>query len=376
VTEALGSLEPRGTTNVRAGLRAAEEMLDSVDARIKHVILLTDGWGSGGAPTDIVARMQEKGMTLSVVAAGGGSAGYLEQLAELGGGRFYPTLDMSDVPQIFVQETITTVGNYIVERPLSPIAVVGSPLLAGLPPLPQLYGFNGSTLKETARLALLADDQSPLLATWQYGLGRSAAWLSDTSPKWAVDLVTWPSFPRFASQLVGWVLPTGGGQQLSAELAVRGSLTDVRVSFAESSTSQADTALSATLFIGDGAQVVVNLHEVAPGIFGGQLASPAPGTYLVQISGGAGDQPPIQQIAGLVVPYSPEYGPQRSNAALLAELARLTGGTSLSDSAAAFAPAGQPVSRAVEIGLPLLVCALLLLPLDIALRRVTVRIRR
>ncbi|NJO05551.1 MAG: VWA domain-containing protein, partial [Chloroflexaceae bacterium] len=191
VADAISDVRPEGNTNVRAGLQAAEDMLAGVDANIKHVILLTDGWGEGGSNLDIAARMQEQGMTLSVVAAGSGSATYLENLAQTGGGRFYPATDMAEVPEIFLQETIVAAGNYIVERPFFPAIADESPILSGLDGLPILYGYNGTTLKDTAQSILVADDQSPVLAQWQYGLGRTIAWTSDTKGQWGSDLVTW-----------------------------------------------------------------------------------------------------------------------------------------------------------------------------------------
>ena len=45
-------MAPLGSTNVRAGLLAAEDQLKNTDARIKHAILLTDGWSGGGANLD------------------------------------------------------------------------------------------------------------------------------------------------------------------------------------------------------------------------------------------------------------------------------------------------------------------------------------
>jgi Mg-chelatase subunit ChlD len=370
VVEAMADVEPRGSTNVRAGLLEAETLLAGVDARIKHVVLLTDGWGSGGDQSDIAERLRAQGVTLTVVAAGGGSADYLERLAQAGGGRYYPVTDMADVPQIFVQETITTVGNYIVERPFTPVAIGESPVLAGIGGLPQLYGFNGSTVKESARTVLETDDEQALLATWQYGLGRSAAWLSDTKGKWAADWLAWEGFPRFAGQLVGAVLPVQGGQEINTEVTVAGGETVVRLSTGE---EQQNLNVTATLIGTDGSRREVPLQQVGPDAYQGRLESPSPGTYLVQISGAQADRVVLQETAGLVVPYSPEYRGAQANPALLASLAALTGGATLASAADAFAPVESDVTRAQEIGLPLLLLALLLLPLDIAMRRLMLR---
>lgn len=368
VMEAVAGVEPRGPTNLRAGLLRAEEMLQQVDARIKHMILLTDGWGSGGDLLDIAARLREQGITLTVVAAGSGSASYLQQLAGEGGGRYYPAADMADVPQIFVQETITTIGNYIVEEPFIPVRYGNSPILAGIGAMPPLYGYNGSTLKDTAQLLLATDDQQPILATWQFGLGRSAAWLSDTKGKWARDWVAWDGFPRFAAQLISDLTPRGG-QDVRAEVTVAGAETTVRLL---TPAGQDDLTVTATLIGGDGSRREVRLTQVAPNQYQARLESPLPGTYLVQIAGVRGDRVVVQETAGMVVPYSSEYRSAQANPGLLAELATLTNGRLVTDPAAVYSRLNL-VFSAHEIGLSLLLLALCLLPIDIALRRLMLR---
>jgi uncharacterized membrane protein len=377
VADAVSNIEPRGSTNVRAGLQAAETMLQETDARIKHVILLTDGWGHGGDNLDAANRMREQGVTLTVVAAGSGSATYLENLATTGGGRYYPSQTMSDVPQIFLQETIAAVGNYIIEQVVSPTLIGDSPIMHGFDAgIPRLYGYNGTTIKETARNILITADESPLLSQWQYGLGRSIAWTSDMKGKWGRDWVSWSQFPRFASQLVGWVLPVRSGQNVVTELQVEGSETAIRVQIDEEpGRAHNNLALTATLVDNDGAKTAVQLNQVAPGDYRGRLASPAPGTYLVQIAGEDGGRAALQEVAGLVVPYSPEYGHDQDNPNLLAEIAQATGGTALTEPEEVFAPLQQSVRSAQEIALPLLLLALLLLPLDIAVRRLMLRRR-
>ncbi|MEI7646390.1 MAG: VWA domain-containing protein [Chloroflexales bacterium] len=371
VISAVSGVQPSGSTNVHAGLIEAQQMLAGVDARIKHIILLTDGWGGGGDQSGIAQSLRGQGITLSVVAAGGGSATYLEQLASEGGGRYYAAQDMTEVPQIFVQETITAVGNYIIERPFTPVAIGANPMLAGVGATPTLYGFNGSTLKERARLVMATDDNQPLLATWQYGLGRSAAWMSDAKGKWAKNWLAWADFPRFAGQVLESLLPVRGGQELSAAVTVAGGETTIRLD--TGTLAAPDLKVTATLISDGGPSIALPLTQIGPGSYQGRVESPVPGTYLVQISGTQGERPVIQEIAALVVPYSSEYRSSQGNPALLSEIAALTGGPIISAAAAAFAHPDARVTTASEIGLPLIILALLLLPLDIALRRMMLR---
>ncbi|RRR70149.1 MAG: VWA domain-containing protein [Candidatus Viridilinea halotolerans] len=376
VLQALNNVAPEGETNIHAGLVEAEALLNQVDARIKHVILLTDGWGGGNDQSAVAERMRNAGITLSVVAAGGGSADELERLAATGGGRYYASEDMSDVPQIFVDETMTTLGNYIIERPFFPVAVGMHPLLTGISELPMLYGYNGATTKATAREVLRSDDGEPILAVWQYGLGHSAAWLSDTRGQWARNWLTWEEFPRFAGQLLDAVLPQPDDETIMPEVLVAGSEVTLRLNTSSSEDeAQTDRLQNLSLtakVINMAGEVVVQgetLAQVGPTNYLSRFASPPPGSYLVQVQGRYGDGTPLLLTLGMVVPYSAEYRGNTANPALLSELAALTGGQELRDPAAAFAPTLLSVTQAQELGLTLTLLAFCLLPFDIALRR-------
>ena len=159
--------------------------------------------------------MKAAGITLSTVGAGGGSNPFLEGLAEQGGGRFYDAANPASIPDIFLKETQQVSGQQIIEEPFFPILTSSSPILRGLEDdgLPRLRGYNGTTAKPAAQTVLVTARDDPLLAQWQYGLGRSVAWTSDSTGRWARDWLGWSGFSRFFSQLVSWTFPgeeTGG----------------------------------------------------------------------------------------------------------------------------------------------------------------------
>jgi hypothetical protein len=375
IRSAVAPIEPEGGTNVHAGLVAAQEALERTDARIKHVILLTDGWSGGGDNLDVAQQMRAQGITLSVVAAGGGSADYLKQLADAGGGRYYPVQNIEDVPQIFVQETTTAIGNYLIEEPFTPRYAAPSPILEQLDQgLPPLYGYNGTTLKQSATTVLAGLDDAPVLAQWQYGIGRAAAWTSDLKGKWGKDWVNWPAFPRFAAQLIGWVLPSASGDGVETSIHAEGARTIIDVKLADlEGTPRNGLQLDANVVGGDATAQSAALAQVAPGEYRASIPSPIQGTYVLQITGKQDGRVVLQSAAGMVVPYSAEYRQGQRNPALLAALARDTGGSALAQPADAFAHTLAPVYSAREIALPLLLLALLLLPIDIGLRRLMLR---
>jgi Mg-chelatase subunit ChlD len=377
VQQAVSGIQPDGNTNVRGGLLAAKDALENTDAKVKHVILLTDGWSNGADNSDIADELRAEGITLSTVAAGSGSAPYLEDLADKGGGRYYPVQNMEDVPQIFVEETIKTVGSYIIEEQFVPTLVGDSAILNGLADIgwPSLYGYNGTQPKDSAQVVLRAPLGDPVLAQWQYGLGRAVAWTSDAKGQWGRDLVQWQEFGTFAAQLVSWTVPRGTPNALNAQARIEGTQAIVTAETTRDGQPLTDATVSATVVGDDGVGEPTELRQVGPGQFQATLPSPQRGSYLLQLSAQQNGQAIGQQLIGLVVPYSPEYRQGQSNPVLLQAVANATGGRPIETPAAAFEHNLAAVRRAQEISLPLLLLATLLLPLDIAVRRLSLRRR-
>jgi hypothetical protein len=307
------------------------------------------------------------------VAAGGGSAEYLAELAHSGGGRYYPAVDILRVPDFFLKETVTAVGQYIVEEPFYPLPSSPSPVLRSLDPaaLPLLLGYNGTTAKDTARVALSTPRGDPLLATWQYGLGRTAVWTSDLKRQWAADWVTWDGFARFAAQLVGWTLPAPQVEGLTAQATLEDGRAVVRAEATDEAGQPHNFLDVSAALVGPDLQTTdVALAQVGAGRYEALVELSQPGTYVVQLRVTEGNRVIGQQTLGLVVPYSPEYKASGTNRTLLGELARLTGGGELPEPVAAFVHNLPTTDRAREIWGTLLLVVALLFPLDVAARRV------
>ncbi len=378
IQQSIGGLQAAGQTNIYAGLSEAEAALAKTPARLKHVVLLTDGWSRSFQFDALDRQLQNEGITLSVVAAGDGSATYLEQLARDGGGRYYAARNMTEVPQLFFQETVQAQGSYIVEEPFLPVPAGASPILRGLDVtgLPVLRGYNGTTPKAAARVALVSDQGDPVLASWQYGLGRAVAWTSDAKGQWASDWVKWGQFNAFVAQLTNWVLPQPANGELQVAFASDGAQASLDVTSTDSAGRPRDTDrldMHATVVAPNLESHDVTLTQVAPGRYRGQLPSMPPGTYLVQVTQQeASGNPVASATTGWVVPYSPEYKLLDASASVLRDVAQATGGEEIASPDLAFAPFPRPAARAQPIWQGLLLLAAFLFPLDVAARRLRI----
>ncbi len=321
--------------------------------------------------------MKEQGITLSVIAAGGGSATYLRDLAVAGGGRYYPAADIQSLPQLFLKETIQVAGRYIIEQPFFPLQAQTTPVMEGIAALPGLYGYNGSTPKGGARVPLISPDGDPVLAQWQYGLGRTAAWTSDLTGRWAREWVEWDHFSQFVGQLAGWVLPDAASDRLQAGVRLDGDRLRVEVDAVDEGGQPWNLLdVRATVIGPDLAPHELSLSQTAPGRYEGQMSAAGEGAFLAQVAAqqrgaAAGSTAAATTSSGAVLAYSPEYRERDAGAGalLLRDLASATGGRALAAPDQAWARTGAPASAATPVSPTLLLLAALLLPLDVAVRR-------
>ncbi len=370
----IAGIQPLGQTNIFEGLEAAVDSLEDTVATRRHIILLTDGWSSSGQYEAIIARMKAAGITLSTVGAGGGSNPFLQGLAKDGGGRFYDAANPASIPDIFLKETQQVAGQQIVEETFHPIITSSSPILRGLDQgFPQLLGYNGTTAKPAAQTVLVTARDDPLLAQWQFGLGRSVAWTSDSTGRWALSWVGWDGFSKFFSQLVGWTFPgeeTGG---IEASLVTDGTATKLRVeSVAEDGSPRDFYTTGVAITAPDLTSKAVGLVQVAPGVYEAPLGEIEAGAYIVRVSQTRPGSTPLGRTLGLVAPTPAEYRLLGSNEALLATLRAATGGRAIETAAQPWTHDLATTDSYTDLWPSLLILALLLWPLDIALRRVSV----
>lgn len=366
----LQSISEGGGTNLRPGLEMASEALETTDAKIKHVVLLTDGQAERNYD-DVVERLKGGGITLSTVGVGEDYDEHLKQIAPVTGGRFYEALNFSDIPALFFDETLRISKRGIVEHDFTPTLTFPSQIVRDIGAVPLLHGYNATTPKDTAQVVLTSDEGDPVLAQWQYGLGRAAAWTSDMRGQWARDWVGWSGFNRFAAQLIGSLLLPPAPAGLEAQTTIEGPALVLNLR-ADAADGQPRSGLRATgrLIAPNGQVREVPLVEVEPGRYRSTLALPDAGVYQAQVIASGSDGQPIGLAAtGAVVPPSAEYLQRAGNLGLLQALSAQTGGSFGFAANQAFVAPTSATRQSSPITWPLLWLAILLWPFDIAVRR-------
>jgi uncharacterized membrane protein len=375
IHHAISTIKAGGGTDGYPALKEAYQVLYERPALLKHVIFLSDGQMTRGDFQGLLRRMVKDKITVSAVGIGkDADVQLMYDIAKWGRGRFYYTEESSTIPRIFTLETQLASKASLVEQPFKP--VVASPGHEAVQDLdwkeaPPLGGYVATSLKGTADLVLMTHQEDPLLATWRYGLGRTAAFTSDAKAKWATLWLRWPGFNKFWAQLVRWTLRSGTRSDTVASVTrtddvgeVLVDAVDPRGEFINFLDSQVGVVAP------DKQRLVVELEQVGPGRYRGRFPASQEGVYLVAMAQRRGEQMVGSQLAGLVVPYSQEFRDLGVDEALLRELSELTGGGPLAQPRDAFLQARRRSRHSLELW-PWLtgMAAVLLLP-EIALRRV------
>jgi uncharacterized membrane protein/cell division septation protein DedD len=384
------TLSSGGGTDIFAAVDAVADTLPLVDAPVKHMILLSDGHANEAGVLELVRRMfEDAGVTTTVVAIGANYSKWIEELPAATGGRFYATPDVSAIPAIFTAETILASRSYIIEEEIAPVLNAPSEILSGIGQVPLLHGYVATSPKATAQ-TILVDPiyEDPLLAAWQYGLGRSVAWTSDAAPKWATEWLNWDEFARFWNQAVRWTITEGVSDNVEVVVEQRGDEALVRVDAVDGDERYLNGLdLSARLVDPELGVSTVPLRQVAPGRYEASFVPNTEGAYFVGVVGNVGavlqEEMPadlqadaqaesVLQTTGWVLSYSPEYRALEADTELLAHLAALTGGGLLDKPGDAFDHNLSAERAPTPLWPWLLVAAVVMLPVDIAVRRLVI----
>jgi len=358
-----------GGIYVRESLQVALQHLAGSSRKVRHIILLADGADAEhqeGVRELVIREIAGRNITLSTVAIGAGSdLRFLEEIAILGNGRYHFTDRASNLPVVLAEETQLAMRSYIVEEPFFPIQTSSGPILFGIEAVPQLVGYVATSPKVTGQVILSTHLGDPLLAAWQYGLGRVVAWTSDATARWAQQWVGWDGFPRFWGQLVRWTIGRRSNVPVEMDVSLTGDKAHITLDATDESGAFLNGLEANVSVVGPGGRrTQVRLTQSAPGRYEGSFLPQEEGIYLLHLSAGQ-----IALTDAWVMGYSPEYLVREGNPAYLSHLAELGGGRVLKQPSDALVHNIRGRGERQELWPYLLRLTALLLPLDVGIRR-------
>jgi len=377
IQNSIGTIRSGGGTQILPAVEEAYLSLKDADTKLKHIILLTDGQAERTGYQELIENMREAGITLSTVAVGTeADRVLLKALAEGGSGRFYMTDEFTDIPKIFAKETFLAGKTYLNNRTFTPNYVSSSEILKGIDAVPVLDGYVGTSAKSTAKVILTSDRDEPILASWQYGLGRTVAWTPDAKGMWTSAWMQWSQSPVFWKNIVSWIVQ----ERTSEEYTVKGSLEGgkgvVELTLPSGTEAQAER-VEAVIVSPTGQEQSIILDPTTPQNYKGVFDSSETGVYIANINISNIDGSTQTVTSGIVIPYSPEYDIENINTESLVErLAYESGGRVITSSSDVFSGDLPPVVSITNITSILLILAILLLMMDIAIRRLNISFKK
>jgi|GEM_PF-4405670 len=371
IVDKLVMLHSSGGTDAYPAFMVAKSRLDATDAKVKHILLLSDGNTPfrKEAYHALVESFRRDGVTVSTIGVGSAfiNEDYLQWIAGATGGTYYQLRSLDDLPKLVARDTKDRLGTLpYTEGLYRPTRSPTAEWFEDVREWPSLKGYFTATPKPGAQVDLLVqagDAPDPLLARWTVGLGRVAVFTSDAEARWSPRWIEWPGFEAFWSQVVRWAMRPRIEEELFVwvdrgrgvpQLVLEGMLQDPRGHLQDAAGAQA-TPLS--------------LVQTGPWRWTASLEGLAAGWYQLVLESHDGNHAAfasrwIQVGSPAAVLERPGQAP---NEPLLRELADATGGIYGSGDAAFLPPAVPVTSREPLLSLWVL-AALALLLVDVAIR--------
>lgn len=367
---------------VEEGMR----MLAASDAKVKHLVLVTDGKSRDNDRLMQLGRaLKQRDIRLTTIAVGDDAdIRSLETMARNNDGVSYQVTNPEVLPRIFLKAVRIVRSPLIKEAPITPIVLpTGSPMTAGLesaPPMLSGLVLTAPRPEPTITMAMATSEGEPLLAHWNAGLGQVVVFASDAGGgaenAWAQNWLDWPGYQRLWTNIARQAARPGVQRGVRAEATIDGS--DLRVTL-EAMDAQGHplpgVVAPVTVYGPTGEAVDVRLAATAPGVYEARLPVRDPGSYVAVVKPQRDGTRMSPVVTGATAPRGSEYRALSANAGLLTQLASASGGRVLDvwnpEGAALFDRSGVPSREALTplwpILMPLVIGVFLL---DVAMRRV------
>jgi uncharacterized membrane protein len=343
----ISGITPDGGTQIAPALTEAYQKIVPSNAVYKHIVLLTDGISEEGDSMTLTKEAVANHVTISTVGLGQDvNRAFLEKVASSAEGKSYFLNEPEGLEQILLRDVQEHTGVTAVEKNIQPKILKQAEILdgVGIESAPALHGYVRYQSRPAADVILGASQDDPLLARWQYGLGRAAVFTSDAKNRWAANWVTWPGFAKLWANIFRDLLPHAPQSETSADFdrASNELVVDYRLS-----RSVVDPAVIPGIFaVGpNGFQAPLKVAKVAAGHYRGRVSiAQAQGLFRVR---------PVEDSRAF-----PEVGFYRqedemqeygANEALLKQIAASTGGRFNPSPRQVFDAGGRSIRATMEL---------------------------
>jgi len=370
----IATIVPGGGTTIKPSLQAAVDALIETDTKLKHIILLTDGQAEQTGYNLLLDQMAANDISISTVAVGIGSdQALLKMLADQGNGRYYLADEFSNIPTIFAKEAFIAGEKYLNNINFTPVYQDYSDIMSGILTVPSLDGYVSTKMKSLGKLILKSPDDEPILAAWQYGLGRTVAWTSDVDGLWSTNWLNQPTGTQMFQNIFGWMIQTDINRTYDVDTSYVEGLGQVKIS-GEELLGLNEDYINGTILSPEGTFSEIQLEATAPGQYEGTFEPNGEGVYLIEANIEVNGQ--TESISnGIIIGYSPEYDFSLQYPLTAEKMVLLSGGIIATKPSEVFSSQVPKVSGTYDLSRVCLLIALLVFLFEIIIRKTTLLYR-
>ena len=134
-----------------------------------------------------------------------------------------PISNRFNLPEIIVKQPESSLLSPFVEQETLLLPAADLPVLEDIDfaAAPALGGYVESQSRPTADVLVESELGHPILARWQFGLGRGGVLTTHLSGDWSADLARWPGHGKLVSSTARWLCGTPPEEALVLEPRVR-----------------------------------------------------------------------------------------------------------------------------------------------------------
>ncbi len=371
----IGALQADGGTDLLPALEEAFQKLDQVEAKLKHILVFSDGKALLHELEfpKLLERIKEAKITVSAIAIGeDADVAFLRGLTEKTGGKLYQVKDPKDLPRVTLKEVERVTRQRWLTGEIEAVPGPYAHLLEGVEELPPLGGYVVTYPKEASEVALLAGAGDPLVSFWRFGLGRVGVLNTDLEGRWSASWLGWEGIARLFASISreSSGLPIREGISLKATSSGSGLNLTAEIS---SGGRWADLLEVRGRLTSEEAREEFELEQVGPGLYRAELPTLKPGSYLLSLSAESANREvaAMTKMEPLTLPYPEEYRRIGVDELLLEEIVATTGGTFLEDKLPEEFLRGRPAYKYKDLWALLLLLALCSFLAELALRKFT-----
>jgi Mg-chelatase subunit ChlD len=361
-------LNANGGTDVYFALQEAFEVLERTPARIKHILVFTDGHNNNKREREyreLYERLAKSPVRISALGIDRSpNEEFLMELSAAGRGRYQRVQEFTDLPVFSLREVRRIARLRWIEGQSSLQAATPEIVLP-----PPVQGYVLTHEQPGAQIVLTAaPDGDPILAFKRYGLGHVGVLNTDLEGEGSREWLAWEELGRLIGSSIARIYRhTSQEKDIAVQTLFTDGALEIIVDVREGSQWVSGVDVKATVTGPTNREV--SFSQVASGRYRAHMEQPASELYTVHIEAKREDQMLAEVNRPLAVPYAKEYRQLGVDVERLSEIAHSTGGQFLERPVLPLPPAGIARQSYQELWTLALLIALGLFMADLAARK-------